>query len=129
VIQGVRIGGAARPAVVLVVSGLLPPLEAQRSLDLEVIVIAAAFGVGAGMESSGLASVVAGTRGVLLRLVVATVNYARLGLPLSVLVVTVLVWLVPVVWPAYRQPTTARIESAASGRQTSRSGSDGSGWL
>jgi di/tricarboxylate transporter len=164
-------------AVVLVASGVLSPLEARRSIDLEVIVvIAAAFGVAAAMESSGLAQTAAdalvgvfdplGSRGVLLGIVLATVvltemitnnaaallmfpialatataggldprgaaiavavaasasfltpigyqtntmvygpggyrfgDYARLGLPLTLLVVTALVLLVPIVWPA-----------------------------
>jgi di/tricarboxylate transporter len=164
-------------AVVLVAAGVMTPLEARRSVDIEVIVvIASAFGVAAAMETSGLAALVAdglvgvfdslGPRGVLLGIVVATVvltemitnnaaallmfpiavatasaggldprgaaiavavaasasfltpigyqtntmvygpggyrfgDYARLGLPLTVLVVTALVALVPIVWPA-----------------------------
>ena len=43
-------------AVVLVASGVLTPLEARRSVDIEVIVvIASAFGIAAAMSSSGLA--------------------------------------------------------------------------
>lgn len=164
-------------AVVLVVAGVLTPLEARRSVDIEVIVvIASAFGVAAAMESSGLAAQVSqglvgafdwlGPRGVLLGVVLATVvltemitnnaaallmfpiavasataggldprgaaiavavaasasfltpigyqtnmmvygpggyrfgDYARLGLPLTVLVVAVLVLVVPIAWPA-----------------------------
>jgi di/tricarboxylate transporter len=164
-------------AVLLVATGVLTPLEARRSVDLEVIVvIAAAFGIAAAMESSGLAQQVSdalvgafdaiGPRGVLLGVVIATVvltemitnnaaallmfpiavaaapaagvdprgaaiavavaasasfltpigyqtntmvygpggyrfgDYARLGLPLTMLVVAALVLMVPVVWPA-----------------------------
>ena len=164
-------------AVVLVATGVLTPLEARRSVDIEVIVvIASAFGVAAAMEASGLAAQVAdglvgvfdalGPRGVLLGIVVATIvltemitnnaaallmfpiavatanagaldprgaaiavavsasasfltpigyqtntmvygpggyrfgDYARLGLPLTLLVVAALVVLVPIVWPA-----------------------------
>jgi di/tricarboxylate transporter len=164
-------------AVVLVVSGILTPLEARRSVDIEVIVvIASAFGIAAAMETSGLAQLVAdglvdafdvwGPRGVLLGIVVATLaltemitnnaaallmfpiaiataaaggldprgaaiavavaasasfltpigyqtntmvygpggyrfgDYARLGLPLTLLTLATLVLLVPVFWPA-----------------------------
>ena len=164
-------------AVVLVATRVLSPLEARRSVDLEVIlVIASAFGIGAAMESSGLAQIVAdglvgafdalGPRGVLLGIVLATValtemitnnaaallmfpiavataaaggldprgaaiavavaasasfltpigyqtntmvygpggyrftDYARLGLPLTLLVVAALVAIVPFAWPA-----------------------------
>ena len=164
-------------AVVLVITGVLTPLEARRSIDLEVIlVIASAFGIGAAMESSGLAAVAAdglvgvfdwlGPRGVLLGIVVATIvltemitnnaaallmfpiavataaaggldprgaaiavavaasasfltpigyqtnmmvygpggyrfgDYVRLGFPLTLLVATALVVIVPIVWPA-----------------------------
>ena len=164
-------------AVVLVATGVLTPLEARRSVDIEVIVvIASAFGIAAAMSSSGLAELVAdglvgvfdawGPRGVLLGVVVATLiltemitnnaaallmfpiavatavaggldprgaaiavavaasasfltpigyqtntmvygpggyrfgDYARLGFPLTILIVVTLVALVPVVWPA-----------------------------
>jgi len=164
-------------AVVLVASGVLTPLEARRSVDIEVIVvIASAFGIAAAMSSSGLAGTIAdglvgafdwaGPRGVLLGVVIATLvltetitnnaaallmfpvavataaaggldprgaaiavavaasasfltpigyqtntmvygpggyrfgDYARLGLPLTVVVVGVLVVLVPIIWPA-----------------------------
>jgi di/tricarboxylate transporter len=164
-------------AVLLVAAGVLTPLEARRSVDLEVIVvIASAFGIAAAMESSGLAQLVAdglvgvfdswGSRGVLLGIVIATMaltemitnnaaallmfpiaiataaaggldprgaaiavavaasasfltpigyqtntmvygpggyrfgDYARLGLPLSLLTAAALVVLVPIVWPA-----------------------------
>jgi len=71
-------------ALVLVMTGVLTPWEARRSVDLNVvIVIAAAFGLGAAMESSGLAAFLSGwlvrgfggfgTTGVVLGLVVATV--------------------------------------------------------
>jgi di/tricarboxylate transporter len=164
-------------AVVLVAVGVMTPLEARRSVDIEVIVvIASAFGVAAAMETSGLAALVAdglvgvfdalGPRGVLLGIVLATIvltemitnnaaallmfpiavataaaggldprgaaiavavsasasfltpigyqtntmvygpggyrfgDYARLGLPLTLLVIAALVVIVPVVWPA-----------------------------
>ncbi len=164
-------------AVILVGAGVLTPLEARRSVDIEVIVvIAAAFGIAAAMETSGLAETVSdglvgafdwlGPRGVLLGVVIATIvltemitnnaaallmfpiavasataggidprgaavavavsasasfltpigyqtnmmvygpggyrfgDYARLGLPLTVLVVAVLVVMVPIAWPA-----------------------------
>lgn len=164
-------------SVVLVATGILSPLEARRAVDIEVIVvIAAAFGLAAAMETSGLAQTVAdglvgvfdplGSRGVLLGIVVATLiltemvtnnaaallmfpiavstavaggldprgaaiavavaasasfltpigyqtntmvygpggyrfgDYARLGLPLTVLVTAALVLLVPIAWPA-----------------------------
>ena len=164
-------------AVVLVATGVLTPLEARRSVDIEVIVvIASAFGIAAAMSSSGLAETVAdglvgvfdawGPRGVLLGVVLATLiltemitnnaaallmfpiavatamaggldprgaaiavavaasasfltpigyqtntmvygpggyrfgDYARLGFPLTILIVVTLVALVPVVWPA-----------------------------
>jgi di/tricarboxylate transporter len=71
-------------ALVLVATGVLTPSEARRSVDVNVIVvIAAAFGLGAAMASSGLAAILAGTlveglgrfgpTGVLLGLVVATI--------------------------------------------------------
>lgn len=164
-------------AVLLVAVGVMTPLEARRSVDIEVIVvIASAFGVAAAMETSGLAVLVAdglvsvfdslGPRGVLLGVVVATIvltemitnnaaallmfpiavatagaggldprgaaiavavsasasfltpigyqtnmmvygpggyrftDYARLGLPLTFLVIAALVVIVPGVWPA-----------------------------
>lgn len=164
-------------AVVLVATGVLTPLEARRSVDIEVIVvIASAFGIAAAMSTSGLAELVAdglvgvfdalGPRGVLLGVVIATIvltemitnnaaallmfpiavataaaggldprgaaiavavaasasfltpigyqtntmvygpggyrfgDYARLGFPLTALVVVSLVVLVPLVWPA-----------------------------
>jgi di/tricarboxylate transporter len=71
-------------ALVLVVTGVLTPSEARRSVDMSVIiVIAAAFGLGAAMASSGLAAILArslvdgfgdlGPTGVLLGLVLATI--------------------------------------------------------
>jgi di/tricarboxylate transporter len=68
----------------LVGTGVLTPSEARRSVDVNVIVvIAAAFGLGAAMAKSGLAAMLAGTlvdvlgdfgpSGVLLGLVVATI--------------------------------------------------------
>lgn len=167
--------GALVAAVVLVLTGILSATEARRSIDVEVIVIiAAAFGLAAAMENSGLASSVAnglagafgswGDRGVLLAVILATVvltemitnnaaallmfpiglataaqtnldpvgvaiaiavaasasfltpigyqtntmvygpggyrfgDYWRLGFPLTIVVVVMLVWLVPIVW-------------------------------
>ncbi|CAN5250623.1 SLC13 family permease [soil metagenome] len=163
--------------VALIGLGILTPGEARSAIDLDVIVlIAAAFGVAAAVESSGLAAVVAGglvdtfagfgDRGVLLGVVLATVvltalvnnnaaallmfpiaiaaasataidprgfaiavavagsvdfltpigyqtntmvygpggyrfgDYARLGTPLTVLLVFILVALVPIGWPS-----------------------------
>lgn len=71
-------------ALALMATGVLTPWEARRSVDLNVIVvIAAAFGLGAAMASSGLATMLAGSlvdalggfgpTGVLLGLVVATI--------------------------------------------------------
>lgn len=71
-------------ALVLVVTGVLTPSEARRSVDMSVIVvIAAAFGLGAAMANSGLATILAGwlvralggfgPTGVILGLVVATI--------------------------------------------------------
>lgn len=168
--------GALVGAMVLVAAGVLTASEARRSIDIEVVVIiAAAFGLAAAMETSGLALTVAqaivtaldswGNRGVLLGLVLATIvltemitnnaaallmfpigmsiatqtglnptgvaiaiaiaasasfltpigyqtntmvygpggyrfgDYWRLGLPLTIAVVCVLVALVPVMWP------------------------------
>jgi di/tricarboxylate transporter len=71
-------------AIVLVVTKVLDPWEARQAVDLNVIVvIAAAFGLGAALEKSGLAAILAsgivgafgsfGADGVLLGLVLATV--------------------------------------------------------
>jgi di/tricarboxylate transporter len=71
-------------ALALVATGVLTSSEARRSVDMSVIVvIAAAFGLGAAMANSGLATMVAGwlvetlggfgPTGVLLGLVVATI--------------------------------------------------------
>jgi di/tricarboxylate transporter len=71
-------------AFTLVATGVLTPSEARRSVDVNVIVvIAAAFGLGAAMANSGVAAILAGTlvdalgdfgpTGVLLGLVVATI--------------------------------------------------------
>lgn len=164
-------------ALALVVTGVLAPEEAYRSLDLDVLfVIAAAFGVASAVGSTGLADLVAssitsafdwaGPRGVLFGLILSTiiltelmtnnaaallmlpialaaagpngldprgaaiaiaiaasasfltpvgyqtnmmvfgpgnyrvVDYARLGLPLTLIVVATAVWAVPVFWPA-----------------------------
>jgi di/tricarboxylate transporter len=163
-------------AIALVVLGVLSPQEAKASVDLDVIVvIAAAFGLGAAMTASGLAEVIAngliavfsgwGGLGVLLGVVVATAlfteiitnnaaavlmfpiamkaaegmaldprgfaigvtiaasasflsplgyqtntmvygpggyhfgDYARLGIPLNLLVIVVCVLLIPIFWP------------------------------
>jgi di/tricarboxylate transporter len=72
-----------------VVTRILSPLEARRAIDIEVIVvIAAAFGLAAAMQASGLASTIAsglvslfgdfGDRGVLLGLVLATIILTEL---------------------------------------------------
>ena len=71
-------------ALALMAAGVLTPWEARRSVDMNVIVvIAAAFGLGAAMANSGLAAMLAGalvdslggfgSAGVLLGLVVATI--------------------------------------------------------
>ena len=71
-------------AMILVATGVLTPWDARNAVDLNVIVvIAAAFGLGAAMQSSGLAAVIAGSlvgafggfgaTGVLIGLVVATI--------------------------------------------------------
>ena len=81
--------GSLVAAILLVASRVLSPLEARRAIDIEVIVvIAAAFGLAAAMQASGLASVVAtglvdlfgsfGDRGVLLGLVLATIVLTEL---------------------------------------------------
>ncbi len=167
--------GALVGAVALVTFNVISSAEARRSVDLEVVVIiAAAFGLAAAMETSGLAQTVAngivyafggwGDRGTLLGIILATViltemitnnaaallmfpigitiaantdlspvgvaiaiavaasasfltpigyqtntmvygpggyrfgDYARLGLPLTIIVVSMLVWLVPIMW-------------------------------
>ena len=75
--------GSLIAAVLIVLTKTLSPLEARRAVDVEVIiVIASAFGLASAMQSSGLASVIAGglvdffgdygDRGVLLGLVIAT---------------------------------------------------------
>lgn len=71
-------------AMILVATGVLTPWDARSAVDLNVIVvIAAAFGLGAAMQSSGLAAAIAatlvgafggfGTTGVLVGLVVTTI--------------------------------------------------------
>lgn len=167
--------GALVGAVAMVVFNVMSSADARRSIDLEVVVIiAAAFGLAAAMDTSGLASTLAGgivdifggwgDRGALLGIVLATViltemitnnaaallmfpigitiaaqtglspigvaiaiavaasasfltpigyqtntmvygpggykfgDYARLGLPLTVVVVAMVVWLVPIIW-------------------------------
>lgn len=75
--------GALLGAVVLVAAKVLTPMEARRSIDVEVVlVIAAAFGLAAAMESTGLAATIAqgmvsvfghfGPMGVLLGIVATT---------------------------------------------------------
>lgn len=168
--------GALVGAMLMVAFGVLSATEARRAIDLEVIVIiAAAFGLAAAMETSGLAEVAAGgvtsafgawgDRGALLGIVIATMiltemitnnaaallmfpiglslaadtglnpvgvaiaiavgasasfltpigyqtntmvygpggykfsDYWRLGLPLSIVVVVLVVGLVPILWP------------------------------
>ncbi len=168
--------GALVGAVLMVAVGVLSVTEARRAVDLDVIVIiAAAFGLAAAMQTSGLAEQAAaavtsvfdgwGARGALLGIVLATMvltemitnnaaallmfpiglslaggtglnpvgvavaiavaasasfltpigyqtntmvygpggykftDYWRLGLPLSLVVVVMIVWLVPVLWP------------------------------
>ena len=81
--------GALAASFVLVALRVLTPAEAARSIDVEVIVvIAAAFGIAAATESSGLAQFVAdsvvhalggwGERGVLLGIVLATMILTEL---------------------------------------------------
>lgn len=81
--------GALVAAIALVVGNVLTPLEARRAVDLEVVtVIAAAFGIAAAVESSGLAMILAeglvdaldvyGERGVLLGIVLATLLLTEL---------------------------------------------------
>jgi di/tricarboxylate transporter len=76
-------------AIVLVVTGVLTPWEARRSVDVDVIVvIAGAFGLGAAMASSGVAAALAGglvdtlgtfgPTGALLGLVLATIALTSL---------------------------------------------------
>ena len=168
--------GALVGAMLMVAVGVLTATEARRAIDLEVIVIiAAAFGLAAAMEESGLAEIAAGgvtsafgtwgDRGALLGIVIATMiltemitnnaaallmfpiglslaaetglnpvgvaiaiavgasasfltpigyqtntmvygpggykftDYWRLGLPLSIVVVVLVVTLVPILWP------------------------------
>lgn len=75
--------GALLGAIVLIATKVLTPMEARRSIDVEVIlVIAAAFGLAAAMETTGLAATIAegmvsafggfGQVGVLLGLVATT---------------------------------------------------------
>lgn len=167
--------GALLAAFVMVLARVLTAAEARRSIDVEVIVIiAAAFGLAAAMETSGLARTIAdgvvagvggwGDRGVLLGVVLATSlltelitnnaaallmfpiglsiaaqtalnpvgvaiaiavaasasfltpigyqtntmvygpggyrfgDYWRLGLPVNIVVIAMLVWLVPIIW-------------------------------
>ncbi len=72
-------------AFVVLASGVLSPTEARRALDLDVLLlIAAAFGVGAAVRVSGLADVVAGG---------ITASFAPLG-PRGLLLGVVLVTLV-----------------------------------
>ena len=53
--------GSLAAAFLMVLSGALTPNEARRAVDLDVVVlIAAAFGVGAAIEASGLAGAIVG---------------------------------------------------------------------
>jgi di/tricarboxylate transporter len=81
--------GSLVGAVLLVVAGTLTPDEARRAVDLEVIgLIAAAFGLAAAVEASGLAQAVSdalvdafggmGSLGVLLGVVLATIALTEL---------------------------------------------------
>jgi di/tricarboxylate transporter len=81
--------GALLAAVLMVATGILTPNEARNALNLDVLlVIAAAFGVGAAIEQSGLAAMLAealvipaaffGTAGALFGIVVATVVLTEL---------------------------------------------------
>jgi len=83
------LNGALAGAVLMVASGTLTPHEARNALNLDVLlVIAAAFGIGAAIEQSGLASALAaglvapaavmGPPGALLAVVVATVVLTEL---------------------------------------------------
>lgn len=54
--------GALLAALLMVLTGCLTPNEARRAVDLDVILlIAAAFGIGAAMETSGLAEALVGS--------------------------------------------------------------------
>lgn len=77
---------AALLAAILMVGGrALTPAEARRSVDLGVIVlIAASFGLGAAIESSGLAGVIASA------IVAASAAFGPIGILLGVGVVTML---------------------------------------
>ena len=81
--------GALLAAVLMVATGTLTPNEARNALNLDVLlVIAAAFGVGAAIEQSGLAAMLAqalmvpaaplGPSGVLFGIIVATVVLTEL---------------------------------------------------
>jgi di/tricarboxylate transporter len=71
-------------AFALVATGVLTPSEARRSVDVNVIVvIAAAFGLGAAMASSGLAGMLAGA------LVGALGNYGPTGVLLGLVAATI----------------------------------------
>ncbi|MGH7477716.1 MAG: SLC13 family permease [Longimicrobiales bacterium] len=75
--------------VAIIASGVLSPGEARSAIDLDVIlVIAAAFGLGAAIESSGLATLIGhalvaagaafGTKGALLAVIIATISLTEL---------------------------------------------------
>lgn len=56
------LNAALLAAIALVVSGVLSPGEARRAVDMDtIIVIAAAFGIGAAIETSGLAALLGAT--------------------------------------------------------------------
>jgi di/tricarboxylate transporter len=76
ILQGALVG-----AILMVAAGILTPWEAKRSVEIDVlIVIAAAFGIGAAIESSGLAAVLGAA---------IVEHIAGLG-PLAVLIAVVL---------------------------------------
>ncbi|HSJ13593.1 MAG TPA: SLC13 family permease [Longimicrobiales bacterium] len=76
---------AVTGAMALVLLRVLSPAEARAAVDLDVIiVIAAAFGIGAAIETSGLASLVAGS------LISVFEGFGPYGLLFGVLVATVI---------------------------------------
>ena len=96
VIAAVIVGGAALGlmpilhlsllgAFALVATGVLTPWDARRAVDLNVVVvIAAAFGLGAAMESSGLAAFLAGS------LVAALGGFGTVGVLVGLIAATIL---------------------------------------
>ncbi len=96
VIAAVIVGGAALGlmpilhlsllgAFALVATGVLTPWDARRAVDLNVVVvIAAAFGLGAAMESSGLAAFLASS------LVIALGGFGAVGVLVGLIAATIL---------------------------------------